>query len=150
MNHCYGGVGMILIVYMSIVSLLKFSSHANDLSTIHRLGITLNLDGPSFDLSTISNSHPNLSKTQSARFPSIATVSKYFGKTRKFVRQVFNNLRSSLAVVNIGFMYGYSHQIALSINYYMLFSALDFLVAIKPSIIIHMVRCLDTTGVNDA
>ena len=52
--------------------------------------------------------------------------------------------------MDIGFMYGYSHQIALSINYNMLFSALNLLVSIKPSVRIHMVRCLDTTGINDA
>ena len=47
-------------------------------------------------------------------------------------------------------MYGDSHQITLSVNYYMLFPALDLLISVKSSIGINMMRCLDTAGINDA
>ena len=56
-----------------------------------------------------------------------------------------NRRFTSLAVMNIGFMYGNGHQITLGLNCHVPFPALDPLVPVKSSIRTHMVGCPDAT-----
>lgn len=64
----------------------------------------------------------------------VSAVSKYLFQTRELVLQLLNDLRSALAVMQVGLMNGNGHREPKCINHNMFLAPFDLFVAVNPSI----------------